>query len=122
MQSRPLVNQAPHTANLSLLYKDTQYGWNAQLAGAYTGTHLAVVSEYKDADQWDKGTFSLDFSMEKMFKHGLSLFVKANNLTDMKNERYLKTVKDSNLALPRSKKVTGQSSELTDMDAHSSLD
>jgi len=103
MQSRPLVNQAPHTANLSLLYKDTQYGWNAQLAGAYTGTHLAVVSEYKDADQWDKGTFSLDFSMEKMFKHGLSLFVKANNLTDMKNERYLKTVKDSNLAYPGQK-------------------
>lgn len=28
-QTRPLVNQAAHTANLSLLYKDTQHGWNA---------------------------------------------------------------------------------------------
>ncbi len=96
-QTRPLVNQAPHTANLSLLYKDTNYGWNAQLAASYTGTKLSLVSPFKDADQWDKAMFGLDFSMEKKFPCGVSVFLKANNLLDAKRERYLKTVNQSNL-------------------------
>ena len=96
-QTRPLVNQAPHTANLSLLYKDTRYGWNAQLAASFTGTRLALVSPFKDADQWDKAMFGLDFSMEKKFPCGVSLFLKANNLLDAKRERFLKTVNESNL-------------------------
>ena len=96
-QTRPLVNQAPHTANLSLLYRGTTHGWNAQLAASYTGTRLAIVSPFKDADQWDKATFGLDLSAEKKFSCGLSLFLKANNLTDTKRERYVKTVNQSNL-------------------------
>lgn len=106
-QSRPLVNQAPHTVNLSLLYKDTNYGWNAQLAASYTGTKLALVSPFKDADQWDKAMFGLDFSMEKKFPCGVSVFLKANNLLDAKRERYLKTVNQSNL------EYEGQSSNKT---------
>ena len=96
-QTRPLVNQAPHTANLSFLYKDTEHGWNGQLAASYTGTKLALVSPFKDADQWDKAMFGLDLSGEKQFKNGLSIFLKANNLLDAKRERYLKTVNQSNL-------------------------
>lgn len=96
-QTRPLVNQAPHTANLSLLYKDTENGWNGQLAASYTGTKLALVSPFKDADQWDKAMFGLDLSAEKQFKNGLSIFLKANNLLNAKRERYLKTVNESNL-------------------------
>ena len=96
-QTRPLVNQAPHTANISLLYKDTEHGWNAQFAASFTGTKLALVSPFKDADQWDKAMFGLDFSAEKKFHNGISLFFKANNLLDAKRERYLKTVNQSNL-------------------------
>ena len=96
-QTRPLVNQAPHTANISLLYKDTENGWNAQLASSFTGTKLALVSPFKDADQWDKAMFGLDLSAEKQFKNGFSIFFKANNLLDAKRERYLKTVNKSNL-------------------------
>ena len=96
-QTRPLVNQAPHTANISLLYKDTEHGWNGQLAASYTGTKLALVSPFKDADQWDKAMFGLDLSAEKQFSCGLSIFLKANNLLDAKRERYLKTVNQSNL-------------------------
>lgn len=96
-QTRPLVNQAPHTANISLLYKDTENGWNAQLASSFTGTKLALVSPFKDADQWDKAMFGLDLSAEKQFKNGVSIFFKANNLLDAKRERYLKTVNKSNL-------------------------
>lgn len=99
-QKRPLVNQAPHTANVSLLYKDTNHGWNAQIASSYTGKKLALVSPFKDADQWDKAMFSLDLSAEKKFRNGLSIFFKANNLTDAKRERYLRTVNQSNLQYP----------------------
>ena len=96
-QSRPLVNQAPHTANISLLYKDTENGWNAQLASSFTGAKLALVSPFKDADQWDKAMFGIDLSAEKQFKNGFSIFFKANNLLDAKRERFLKTVNESNL-------------------------
>ena len=109
-QTRPLVNQAPHTANISLLYKDTKHGWNAQLAASYTGKKLALVSPYKDADQWDKDIVSLDFSAEKQFGNGLSVFLKANNLTDARRERYLKTVNEDNLKYsgqPKDRTVVG---------------
>ena len=106
-QSRPLVNQAPHTANISLLYKDTENGWNAQLASSFTGAKLALVSPFKDADQWDKAMFGLDLSAEKQFKNGFSIFFKANNILDAKRERYLKTVNESNL------QYAGQKSDKT---------
>lgn len=99
-QTRPLVNQAAHTANLSLLYKDTQHGWNAQLAGSYIGPKLVVVSPFKDADEWERGVFSLDLSGEKKFRNGLSIFLKANNLLNNERQRYLKTVNSFNLNLP----------------------
>lgn len=99
-QTRPLVNQAVHTANLSLLYKDTQHGWNAQLAGSYIGPKLVVVSPFKDADEWERGVFSLDLSGEKKFRNGLSIFLKANNLLNNERQRYLKTVNSFNLNLP----------------------
>ena len=103
-QTRPLVNQAPHAANISLLYKDTEHGWNGQLAASYTGTKLALVSPYKDADQWDKAMFGLDLSAEKKFQNGISIFFKANNLLDAKRERYLKTVNPDNLEYEGQKK------------------
>lgn len=99
-QTRPLVNQAAHTANLSLLYKYTQHGWNAQLAGSYIGPKLVVVSPFKDADEWERGVFSLDLSGEKKFRNGLSIFLKANNLLNNERQKYLKTVNSFNLNLP----------------------
>lgn len=91
MQSRPLVNQAPHMANVSLLYKDTKYGWDAQLAAAYTGKKIVIASHFLDSDYWEDGAFSLDLSAEKRFKCGLSVFLKANNLLDTASRRYIPT-------------------------------
>ncbi len=96
-QTRPLANQVPHVANLSLLYRDTRYGWNAQLAASYNSSRLALVSPFKDADQWDRYVFGLDLSAEKQFAHGISLFLKANNLLNTRHERYLRTVHPSNV-------------------------
>ena len=95
-QDRPLVNQAPHMANLSLLYKDTKYGWDAQLAGSYTGKKIVIASHFYNSDYWEEGNFSLDFSTEKHFKCGLSMFLKANNLLNTPSKRYIPTTNPYN--------------------------
>lgn len=90
-QTRPLVGQAAHVANLSLILKDVNHGWDAQLAASYIGDKIEIVSRFLDADYWEKANFQLDFSLEKSFKAGLSIFAKANNLLNSPRIRYVKT-------------------------------
>ena len=99
-QSRPLLGQAPHVANLTLMYKDTRYGWDAQLACSYTGEKIAIVSQYLDSDYWDKGEVTLDASVEKSFKCGITIFGKGTNLLNTTSERYIKTHNDYNNKFP----------------------
>jgi outer membrane receptor protein involved in Fe transport len=99
-QTRPLINQAPHAANISFLYKDTDHGWNGQLVAAYTGKRLVLVSPYYNSDEWEKQIFTLDLSGEKSFKNGISVFIKANNLLNNTREKYLKTVNEFNAKIP----------------------
>ena len=90
-QTRPLFGQAAHVVNLSLLYKDTEHGWDAQLAFNYTGKRLCIVSRFLDNDSWNDGYPQLDFSMEKTFgQTGWSLFAKANNLINLPMIQYVK--------------------------------
>ena len=85
-QTRPLQGQSDHIANLSLIYKNQQVGFDAQLAWVYTGKRINIVSPYKDLDYWQRGTSQVDFSAEKRFGNGqgktarFSVFVKAANL------------------------------------------
>jgi len=90
-QTRPLVGQAAHVANISLLLKDVNHGWDAQLAASYIGDKIIIASRYLDSDYWEKGSFNLDFSMEKSFKNGFSIFAKANNLLNTPKIEFLKT-------------------------------
>lgn len=79
-QTRPLQGQAPHIANLSLLYKDVGHGLNLQLAMAYTGTRITYVSPYQNLDYWQQPYFIMDFSLEKSFLTYFSFYLKAQNL------------------------------------------
>ncbi|MCC5946068.1 MAG: TonB-dependent receptor [Bernardetiaceae bacterium] len=90
MQRRPLQGQSAHIANLSLLYKDIEKGWDAQLAMVYTGERIAVVSTGLDTDWWQRAFVQLDFSIEKRFKNNLTVFCKVNNLLDTPFEMYIK--------------------------------
>ena len=91
MQTRPLYGQAAHVANLSLLYKDTENGWDAQLALNYTGKRLCIVSRFYDNDSWTDGYTQLDASVEKKFgRTGWSIFAKANNLLNLPLIQYVK--------------------------------
>lgn len=87
-QSRPLFGQAAHVANITLLFKDTKYQWNGQLAFNYTGKRIASLSQYYDDDIWEAGRPSLDASVEKGFRHGFTLFAKGSNLLNLPVVRY----------------------------------
>jgi TonB-dependent receptor len=89
-QSRPLYGQSAHIANLSFLYKDTKKGWDAQVAGAYTGPRINTVSQFLNNDLWQKGFIQMDASAEKRFKGGISVFVKANNILNTPTKLFIK--------------------------------
>ena len=100
MQKRPLYGQSKHIANLSLLYKDVQNGWDAQLAGSYTGERINTISQYLDNDIWQKGFVQLDFSIEKKLKNGVTIFLKANNLLNTPMELFIKGSNPENQNIP----------------------
>ena len=100
-QSRPLYGQAAHIGNLSLLYKDTKRGWDAQLAGSYTGERINTISQFVDNDLWQKGFIQMDASVEKKFKNNLSIFIKAGNLLNTPTELFIKGTNTENIGLPK---------------------
>jgi TonB-dependent receptor len=100
-QSRPLYGQAAHIGNLSLLYKDTKHGWDAQLAGSYTGERINTISQFVDNDLWQKGFIQMDASVEKKFKSNLSIFIKAGNLLNTPTELFIKGTNTENAGLPK---------------------
>lgn len=87
-QSRPLYGQAAHVANLSLLFKDTRNGWDAQLTGSFISRRLADVSNWYDNDIWENDYFRMEISAEKSFRCGVSVFLKATNLLNLPMIRY----------------------------------
>jgi TonB-dependent receptor len=99
-QTRPLFGQAAHIGNLSLLYKDTKNGWDAQLAGSYTGERINTISQFVDNDMWQKGFIQMDASVEKKFKNNLSVFIKAGNLLNTPTKLFIKGTNAANASLP----------------------
>lgn len=99
-QTRPLFGQSAHVGNISLLYMGSNNGLSAQLAFSYTGERLYTVSRYIDNDLWQKGFLQMDFSCEKRFKHGLSVFAKAQNLLNTKVIVFIKNTNPENSGKP----------------------
>ncbi|MGC3978651.1 MAG: TonB-dependent receptor [Paludibacteraceae bacterium] len=107
-QSRPLVGQAAHVANLSLLYKNVNHGLDAQIALTYIGDKIVIASNYYNSDYWQKGNFQLGVSAEKKFRNGLSLFVKANDLLTTPIVRFTKTANSYNDSFPLQSSNNGE--------------
>jgi TonB-dependent receptor len=99
-QTRPLFGQAAHIGNLSILYKDTKNGWDAQLAGSYTGERINTISQFVDNDIWQKGFIQMDASVEKKFRNNLSVFIKAGNLLNTPTKLFIKGTNAANAGLP----------------------
>lgn len=89
-QTRPLQGQSKHIGNLSLLFKDQDSGFDAQLAAVYTGPRIYTVSPYLNNDIWQKGTITLDLSAEKRINKSFSCYVKLNNLLNTPSELQIK--------------------------------
>jgi len=98
-QSRPLYGQSEHIANLSLLYKDTNKGWDLQLAGAYTGPRINTVSQFLNNDLWQQGFIQMDASAEKRLKKGITVFVKAGNILNTPTKLFIKGTNPENLKI-----------------------
>ncbi len=81
-QTRPLQGQSKHIANVSLIYKNSKLGFDAQLSWVYTGKRINVISPYKDLDYWQRGFSQVDFSAEKRIFEKFKLFIKITNLLD----------------------------------------
>ncbi len=106
-QPRPLQGQAAHVANVSLLYKNTKNGIDAQLAMVYTGERIDLLSLYKNLDNWERPTVNLDFSAQKEFNTHYIIYVKVNNLL---NTPYKLIVKQPNQAYSGANKLPFQES------------
>lgn len=89
-QTRPLQGQSKNVGNLSLLYKDTKMGLDAQVSAVYTGERINSVSDYLNNDIWQKGFVTLDVSAEKRIVKGLYVYAKATNLTNTPYELFIK--------------------------------
>ncbi|NIJ54527.1 TonB-dependent receptor [Dyadobacter arcticus] len=99
-QTRPLYGQSAHVANLSVLLKDSKRGIDAQLSGSYTGDRINTVAQFVNNDLWQKGFVQMDASLEKTFKNGLGIFLKANNLLNTPMEVYMKSRSPANENVP----------------------
>ena len=88
-QSRPLAGQAAHVANLSLIYKSTRHGVNAQLTGSYISKRLTDVSNWYENDIWENEYYRMEFSAEKAWSTGVEIYLKATNLLNLPLVRYV---------------------------------
>jgi hypothetical protein len=107
-QVRPLVGQAAHVANLTLLYKNTKRGIDAQLSGAYTGEKIVIASHFLNSDYWQKPNLQLDASAEITIAKGLKLFFKATNLLNTPVIEFIKTHNPENDGFPEQSATSGE--------------
>ncbi|MDR6193460.1 TonB-dependent receptor domain-containing protein [Siphonobacter sp. SORGH_AS_0500] len=97
-QTRPLYGQSAHIGNLTVLYRND--GWDAQVAGSYTGERINTVSQFLNNDLWQKAFIQMDASLEKAMGHRWVVFAKANNLLNTPLEVYIKNAESVNEGLP----------------------
>jgi outer membrane receptor protein involved in Fe transport len=89
-QSRPLQGQSKNIGNLSLLYKDSKLGLDAQVSAVYTGERINSVSVYLNNDIWQKGFVTLDLSTEKRVFKQFYIYAKATNLLNTPYQLFIK--------------------------------
>ncbi len=99
-ETRPLYGQSAHIGNLSLLYKNLKRGWDAQVAGQYTGDRISSVSQFAGNDLWQKAFIQLDASVEKKLRRGWSIFAKGNNLLNTPKIIYINNTSTKNVDVP----------------------
>lgn len=80
MEKRPLQGQSDNIANLSLMYHPESAGFLGQIDLQYIGNTLSKVTDYYQADYYQKPQFSLAASLQESLSHHLTIFGKFDNL------------------------------------------
>ncbi|MDI3321203.1 TonB-dependent receptor [Pinibacter soli] len=107
-QTRPLQGQAPHVANVAVLYKNNKLGLDAQVTWQYTGKRIALVSPYYEMDYWQTGMSIFDLAAEKRIAKHFSVFVKVQNLLNAKYEVYVNKPVINDVRVPYQDPASGK--------------
>ena len=89
LQERPLQGQTDHLFNISFLYKNQDWGFDAQIDMNYQGERIVFVAPEYELDWWQRPQINLDFSAEQKFGD-FTAYIKARNLLDTPREFYVK--------------------------------
>lgn len=89
LQERPLQGQTDHLFNISFLYKNQDWGFDAQIDMNYQGERIVFVAPEYELDWWQRPQVNLDFSAEQKFGD-FTAYIKARNLLDTPREFYVK--------------------------------
>jgi TonB-dependent receptor len=79
-QKRPLQSQSPDIANLTLSYKNGDWGTGINLSYNYTGKRLVAVGQIDGYDTYEDAIAELDMSAEQYIFSNLKLSLKLINL------------------------------------------
>ncbi|MCF8239439.1 MAG: TonB-dependent receptor [Saprospiraceae bacterium] len=80
--TRPFQGQSPYIVNANLSYTNNDFGWDATLVYNVFGDRLAFVGREGTPDIFEKARHSLDLSVTKRFKNGISVGFTGTNLMD----------------------------------------
>ena len=79
-ETRPLQGQSNNVANLTFKYQNKPLGFLGQLDLQYIGKTLNKVTDYYNADYYQKPEFSLAASIDEAINRHITLFGKFDNL------------------------------------------
>ena len=100
LEYRPLFGQSENVGNISLLYRGSSNGFNAQLAMSYTGERIYKVSTDINGDLWQKAFWQMDLSCEQKLGKHIGIFIKARNLLNTHVNVFLKQFNQINEQFP----------------------
>ena len=107
-QTRPLFGQSKHIWNATLMFRSSKMGLDAQFSTSYTGERLSYVSLFYNNDLWQEGYLQGDFSIDKRFKNGISIYGKLNNIFNTRQKEYIKASDPVNEGLPYQNPSSGK--------------
>ncbi len=80
--TRPFQGQSPFIINANLAYVNTEFGWDAAISYNVFGDRLAYVGREGTPDIYEKSRNTLDLSITKKLKNGISFGFTGTNLLD----------------------------------------
>lgn len=85
----PLPGSPAHTANLALMYDNTELGLSLALTNNYRSKFLRDVGGGERSDVWIDEEIHLDFAANQTLSEQFAIFLQLNNITDQEEKEIL---------------------------------